>query len=332
MGTPSVGVILLIDKRDKEILMELQYRFPLTETPYLEIGERLGIGFDELKKRIESMRSNLTIKRIGFNINYRASGKVAALVAARAINASSKEAIRRILLKDPEVTHNYVRIHERYNIWFVIKRKSVEELMKSVEEIARASGVEEYLVLLGKRTYKLSVKFDLWKMISWSEPEILPEEIPTFEDMGISREPFSQLSRWIPVTERPYRDIVRRYGYGEAEFVDLLRELYRKRVLRNIGATLEGRRVGITWDGMVVIRGSDGDCKRVAIEIPEATHVVYRIPLNGEWEYRAYFMVHADSRDKIESVAKRASEILGGRDYRILYSIENLKPGVHSSE
>jgi DNA-binding Lrp family transcriptional regulator len=325
-------MVIVVDEMDKEILMELQYRFPLTETPYIEISEKLGIPFEDFKKRVEALRSNLTIKRIGFNINYRASGKVAALVAVRALDASSKETIRRILLKDPDVTHNYVRIHERYNIWFVIKRKNIEDLMRGVEEVVKASKAEEYLVLLGKRTYKLSVKFDLWRGISWSEPEILPEAIPTFEELGIDKRPFSQLSRWIPVVERPYREVAERYGYREEELVDLIRELYRKRVLRNIGATLEGRRVGIIWDGMVVIKGSEEDCERIAMEIPEATHVVYRTPLNGEWSYRAYFMVHADDKGKIEAVARRASEMLGGKDYRILYSVENLKPGIHSNE
>ncbi|MEM1649515.1 MAG: Lrp/AsnC family transcriptional regulator, partial [Sulfolobales archaeon] len=290
----------MISDLDKKILMELQYRFPLTETPYTEISERLEIEFEDLKKRIEILRSNLTIKRIGFNINYKASGKVAALVAIRILDPGAKEVLRKILLKDPEVTHNYVRNHEIYNIWFVIKRRSIEDLMASVEEIARTVGSEEYLILLGKRTCKLSVKFDLYKGISWSEPEVLPERIPTFEELGLRKEPFSELARWIPVTERPYREVAARYGYKEEELVGLIRELYRKRVLRNIGATLEGSRVGIVRDGMVVLKGSEDDCVRIALEIPEATHVVYRVPLNGRWEHRVYFMVHADSEKKIE--------------------------------
>lgn len=316
---------------DRRMLMELQYRFPLTETPYLDVAERLGIGFDVLRKRIEKMRADFTIKRIGFNINYRASGKVAALVAVKA-GGASKDALRRILLRDPEVTHNYVRDHERYNVWFVIKRRSVEELVRDVEHAVRLSGAEEHLILLGKRTFKLSVKFDLWRGISWSEPEILPESVPTFDDLGIDKRPFSELSRWIPVVERPYRDVGAKYGYKETELLSLVKELYSKRVLRNLGATLEGRRVGITSDGMVVLEASEKDCERIALEVPEATHVVYRIPLNGEWSLRAYFMAHADSRGKILSVAERASRMLGGARYRVLFSLENLKPGIHSLE
>ncbi|MEM1649514.1 MAG: Lrp/AsnC family transcriptional regulator, partial [Sulfolobales archaeon] len=71
---------------------------------------------------------------------------------------------------------------------------------------------------------------------------------------------------------------------------------------------------------------------RIALEIPEATHVVYRVPLNGRWEHRVYFMVHADSEKKIEDIAKKASRIIGSEDYKILYSVENLKPGAHSNE
>lgn len=319
------------DDLDKRILMELQYRFPLTEAPYLDIAERLGIGFEDLRKRIESLRASFTIKRIGFNINYRASGKVAALVAVRAEGAS-KEALRRILLRDPEVTHNYVRDHEKYSVWFVIKRRSVEELVRDVEHVVRLSGAGEHLILLGKRTFKLSVKFDLWRGVSWSEPEILPQSVPTFEELGIDKRPFSELSRWIPVVERPYRDVGAKHGYKEAELLSLVKELYSKRVLRNLGATLEGRRVGITSDGMVVLEASESDCERIALEIPEATHVVYRVPLNGEWSLRSYFMAHADAREKILRVAENASRMLGGASYRVLFSLENLKPGIHSSE
>lgn len=320
-----------MDKLEVDALMELQYRFPLTPQPYLEVAQRIGVGFNTLKRLVEGLKRRGVIKRLGFNINYKASGKVAALVAARAPGVV-KEELRLALLRDPEVTHNYVRDHETYNVWFVVKRRSVDELMKSVKEVAERAGVEDYLVLLGKRTYKLSVKFDLRRGVSWAPPDVLPERIPTFDELGLDKKPFSILSRWIPVEERPFKKIAVDHGFREEELVGILRELHEKRVIRNVGATLEGRLAGINHDGMVVFNTGEEECRTIAERVPEATHVVYRVPLNGEWRYPAYFMVHADDKRKIRAVADRVSRMLGGREYRVLYSLENLKPGMHSME
>jgi DNA-binding Lrp family transcriptional regulator len=311
--------------------MELQYRFPLTPQPYLDVARRVGIGLDELQARLERYRAARILKKVGFNIHYQASRKVAALVAV-AVDEPGKERLRRLLLKDREVTHNYVRRHERYQVWFVIKRPSIGELEAAVADLARVAGVEDYLILLGKRTYKLAVKYDLWRGVSWAPPEVLPEAVPTFEELGLERAPFTELARGIPVVERPYRAIAARYGYREEELVDLLGELYRRRVVRNLGATLWGHHLGFNYDGMVVFDAAEAACRTIALQLPEATHVVYRVPLNGEWRYPVYFMAHADSPGKVEAVAARASRLLGDRPYQILYSIEDLKPGLHSSE
>jgi len=37
-----------------------------------------------------------------------------------------------------------------------------------------------------------------------------------------------------------------------------------------------GPRAGILYDGMVVLRGKEDVCQKIALNIPEATHVVYR--------------------------------------------------------
>ncbi len=316
---------------DYQILMELQYRFPINETPYMDIALKYDLDLERLKNIVMKYRSRMAIKRIGFNINYKATGKVAALVAFKTPSGSINK-LRDILIKDTNVTHNYMRTHPIYNVWFVIKRKTTEQLLEDVAKIARATGVEDYIVLLGKRTYKLSVKFDIINGTSWAEPAILPENVPTFSDLGLPREPFSELSKWIPIVERPFKDVAEKYGYREGELVDMLRELYRKRVIRNYGATLDGKSFGIDNDGMVVIEAGEDACRTIALEVPEATHVVYRVAIHGEWSYPVYFMAHADSREKIEAIARKASNRLGGARYMILYSTANLKPGIHSFE
>jgi len=329
----SDAVVSSLSNIEMDIIMALEYNFPFTETPYLDIASKLDIPFATFVNISKDLLSRGVIKRIGFNVNYKAFNKVAALVAVRAYGDTFNR-LKMLLNADKEVTHNYVRNHPYYNVWFVTKRKSVEELVNDVNKIMIELNIknEDYLILLGKRTYKLSVKFDVKRGISWSQPDLLPEKIPSIEEFDVDKNMIKELAKGIPLEERPYKNIGMKYNLKENEIVSILYELYSKRVIRNVGATLEGPRAGILYDGMVVLRGKEDVCQKIALNIPEATHVVYRVPLNGEWEYPAYFMTHADSRDKIERVAKRANDTTGADGYMILYSLENLKPFYHIIE
>lgn len=324
---------LVLTELEKDIIMALEYDFPFTETPYIDIASKLNVPFSTVIDISKKLINAGVIKRIGFNVNYKAFNKVAALIAVRAYG-EVLDKLKSILNSDKEVTHNYIRNHPYYNVWFVTKRRSVDELLNDTVNIMEKLGLtdDDYLILLGKRTYKLSVKFDVKNGISWSQPDLLPEKIPSIEEFNVNKEMIKELARNIPPEERPYKNVAIKYGLKEHEIVSILHELYLKRVIRNVGATLEGPRAGILYDGMVVLKGDEKVCEKIALNIPEATHVVYRIPLNGEWEYPAYFMTHAKTKEQIEYIAKRANDITGANGYMILYSLENLKPFYHVIE
>ncbi len=54
-------------------------------------------------------------------------------------------------------------------MWFTVKAKSVEEIEAIVESIAEQCGVDDYVILPTKRVYKMDVKYDLYRGVSWSE-------------------------------------------------------------------------------------------------------------------------------------------------------------------
>lgn len=329
-GVPVRGASrVAFEKGDEDLLMGLQYSFPLdSTTPLVDVASEVGMDTSHAIERVRKLINVGVIKRIGFNVNYKAFKKVAALVAIKTTPQSRSKLVK-ILLSDKEVTHNYVRNHPKYDVWFVTKRATLDELVKSVRDVADEVGSEDYLILLGKRTYKLAVKFDVKKGISWSNPEVLPENIPTVEELGVNKDLIRNLANGIPVKERPYEELSKAYGMEEEEVASLLKELYDKRVIRNVGATLNEDLVGIGYDGMVVMNAGEDACEKVALNVPEATHVVYRVAVEGEWEYPAYFMVHASTKDQIEEVAKRAFRMVNAKGYMVLYSIANLKPFAH---
>ncbi len=314
-----------LNSDDVNILMEAQYRFPVTPEPFRDMAEALGMDEEQLLGSLRRLKELRVVKRIGYYLNYRSQRRVAALVALR-VPGPSLEAFKQLTRSDRDVTHSYLRDHPWYNVWIVVKKDSRGELEGYVEELARRVGAEDYAVLYGKRTYKLSVKFDLRRGVSWSLQGRLPEKVPSIEDLGIPMALVMDLRRGLPLKPRPYEEIASRYGLGVEELLGLVEELLAKGVLGDPGAALDGEKLGFRSNAMVVLPCEDC-CEWVASNAAEATHVVLRETVPGKWEYPCYFMVHARRRDTALEVAHRVSESLGVEASPI-FSLENLKPGV----
>ena len=74
-------VDLGIDTLDKQLLNEIQWVFPLTEKPYLEISKRYNVSEDEIMQRITYMKDLGLIRQINAIFDTRRLGYRSALIA-----------------------------------------------------------------------------------------------------------------------------------------------------------------------------------------------------------------------------------------------------------
>jgi len=313
---------------DKKLIMELEYHFPCNETPFSEIASRLNLKEDEVIKRVKELIDNEVIKRVGMYVNFRAKGMEGALVAAE-IPEENLEKYRKITLGIKELTHNYIRNHPKYNVWFVLKAENKEKLRENVEKILKESEGKDYVILYSKKNLKLSVKYDIIRGVSYSEPEEIHEKVPTAEELGIPKELLKDLSYPLQITSRPFKKIAEKYNMRESELVELLKELKEKGVIKDYGATINGDRVGIKENAMMLLNSDDieSSCYSLAKNLKEATHVVLREP-DKKWDYLCYAMIHASNKKIVFEVAKKAVDIAKAKSYMLLFSLENLKPGI----
>ena len=314
-----------LSSEDVEVLMKAQYEFPVSPEPFRDMAESLGMVEGRLLSRLRRLKELGVVKRIGYYLNYRSQRRVAALVALR-LPGPSIDKLRNLTAGDRDVTHSYLRGHPRYNVWIVVKKNNRAELEEYVYRLARAVGAEDHVILYGKRTYKLSVKYDLRRGISWSIQGRLPEKVPSLEELGVSEGLVRDLCKGLPLKPSPYSDIASKYGLALDELLELVEELLRKGVLADPGAALDGDKLGFRSNAMAVLP-CDECCGWVADNVAEATHVVLRKTVPGKWEYPCYFMVHARRRGAVYEVARRVFENLGVEG-ELLFSLENLKPGV----
>ena len=313
---------------DKKLIMELEYHFPFSETPFSEIASRLDLKEDEVIKKVKDLIDNEVIKRVGMYVNFRAKGMEGALVAAE-IPVENLEKYRKITLGIKELTHNYIRNHPKYNVWFVLKAENKEKLKENVEKILKESEGKDYVILYSKKNLKLSVKYDIIRGVSYSEPEEIHEKIPTAEELGISKELLKDLSYPLQITSRPFKQLAEKYNMRESELIELLKELKEKGVIKDYGATVNGDKVGIKENAMMLLNSDDieSSCYSLAKNLKEATHVVLR-ESDKKWDYLCYAMIHASNKKIIFEVAKKAVDIAKAKSYMLLFSLENLKPGI----
>jgi DNA-binding Lrp family transcriptional regulator len=131
----------------------------------------------------------------------------------------------------------------------------------------------------------------------------------------------------LPIVSRPFRDVADRIGITEGELLAAIRRFMSDGTIRRFGATLRHQRSGFSANAMVVWQVGAEDLARVArilASFREVTHCYQRPALAG-WPYRLFTMIHGRSRHECEELARRMAEKAGGPEYRLLFTVDELK-------
>ena len=148
-----------MDDVDKELLNEIQTRFPITKKPFQDLGVRLNCSEEEILARVRRLKRKGIIRRIGGNFDSKRLGFATTLCAAKVPEEKIRGFIE-VVNRYPEVTHNYLRDNQ-YNIWFTFVARSSELLYRYMEEIKEQTGISEILNLPAIKIFKILVDFDL---------------------------------------------------------------------------------------------------------------------------------------------------------------------------
>lgn len=131
----------------------------------------------------------------------------------------------------------------------------------------------------------------------------------------------------LPIVERPFRAVAEMVGATEDEVLAILTQFRDNGSLRRFGATLKHQKTGFTANAMVAWKIPEDRIEAVGRRLagfPRVTHC-YQRPTAPEWPFTLYTMIHAASDDECHDIARRMSEDCGETDYRLLFSIRELK-------
>lgn len=128
-----------LDAIDRAIIDTLQGDFPLTEHPYAQAAERLGITEADLLARLERMLADKVLTRFGPMFQIERMGG-AFVLAALAVPEARYETVTAQVNALPQVAHNYRREH-LLNMWFVLATEKPEGIAEAIAQIEAETGL-----------------------------------------------------------------------------------------------------------------------------------------------------------------------------------------------
>lgn len=131
-----------MDALDRKIINLLQVGFPLTEEPFVEVAEQLGIEEKALLKRLSDLLENKILSRFGPMYDAQKLGGEFSLVAIQ-VPEDDFDRVTEIVNSYPEVAHNYKRDHD-FNMWYVLATETPEKIDEVNSEIEKKSGLKVF--------------------------------------------------------------------------------------------------------------------------------------------------------------------------------------------
>ncbi len=128
-----------LDAVDRRILNSLQGGFPICERPFAEAAAPLGIGEDDLIRRLQRLVDSGALSRFGPILNAPPLGGERTLAAMR-VPRERFEEVAAYVDSLPAVSQNYERDHE-LNMWFVIASEDAAEIGRTLAQIERHTGL-----------------------------------------------------------------------------------------------------------------------------------------------------------------------------------------------
>ena len=139
------------------LLNDFQRGFPLVSQPFASIGDRLGLGEDEVIATYRAELERGAVSRIGAVVAPRRVG--ASTLAALRVPAQRLDSVAAQVSARAEVNHNYEREGD-WNLWFVVTARDLATRDRVLAEIRSESGLP-LLALPLREAFHIDLGFDL---------------------------------------------------------------------------------------------------------------------------------------------------------------------------
>lgn len=131
----------------------------------------------------------------------------------------------------------------------------------------------------------------------------------------------------LPVSQRPFAWLAQKVGLDEEEVIARVAAFKESGLIRRFGATLFHQRSGFPANVMVAWRAPAERIEEMGQHLAafrEVTHCYQRAIAPG-WPYNLFTMTHGQTEAACLKIVERMAKKIGLDDYRLLYSLQELK-------
>jgi siroheme decarboxylase len=146
-----------MNELDKKIIASVQGDMPVTERPYLEIAEQLGITEETLLERLGHFCRKGIIRRFGATLRHQKSGFSANAMVAWRVAEERVETVGEAFAGFERVSHCYRRNPSPrwpYNLYTMVHASDEESCRRIARQMSQTVSVDEYALLFSQRELK----------------------------------------------------------------------------------------------------------------------------------------------------------------------------------
>ena len=147
-----------MEEENRKLLNILQNGLPLCERPFEHLAKQIGVSEKDIIARVQIMKDDGVLRRIGGVFDSRALGFTSTLCTA-SVPSNKIEAAVKVINRYTGVTHNYLR-NNKYNIWFTIIAPDKDSINLIISEIQQSIAVQVHS-LPTTRKFKVDAKFTI---------------------------------------------------------------------------------------------------------------------------------------------------------------------------
>jgi len=326
------GAAIPLDDRDRRLMNLLQSSFPLEAEPFALLAGEAELGLEEVLARTRRLLEGRIIREITPIFDTRALGYASMLVAAKVAPENPQRAAR-IINAHPGVSHNYLRTHD-FNLWFTIATPPDSRLglEGTLEALMRETGAESMRQLPTLTLFKINMNLEMEK-----GTESLASAVEAAPPRELGRQPYDEtdvaviraLQGPMEPVERPYDRAAATVGMSREAFLEHLRGMIDRKLLRRVAAILYHRRAGFSANGMGVWKVSEHEILETGRRMAAFRGIshCYQRPTYPDWPYSLFTMAHGRSKQECDAILDSIAEEcrIDGPDRATLYSSTEYK-------
>ena len=324
------GAAVELDDLDKRLLNLMQGAFPIAPRPYKHVATEAGLTEDEVMARVQRLLDERIIRQVTPIFDTRALGYSSMLVAAK-VDPDNPWRAANIINEHPGVSHNYLRNHE-FNIWFTIATEpdsplGLDGTLKVLAELAGAESVRQLPTL---KLFKIRMDLEMeagTEALARAAEAVPPAETEPQPYDEFDRDVIRALQGDMPVIAEPYAPAALDLGIRQEAFLDHLRGMQERRLLRRVAAILFHRRAGFSANGMGVWKIPDERIMELGMRMASFRGIshCYQRPTYEDWPYSVFTMAHGRSKDECDAILDSIAADTGIDERATLYSSTEFK-------